>query len=123
MKITLLSDERLRLDNTPGPLTIEAESADMSYSPFHMVASGLATCTLAVLHSWASHAGIEADSLAIEVAWTFGEKPHRVASYDVRLHWPDLAEERMAAASRAATLCAVHSTLAHPPSITVEVKE
>lgn len=123
MKITLLSDERLRLENTPGPLTIEAERAEMSYSPFHMVASGLATCTMAVLHSWASHAGIEADGLAIEVAWEFGEKPHRVASYDVRLHWPELAEERMAAASRAATLCAVHSTFAHPPSITVEVKE
>ena len=123
VKITLLSDERLRLDNAPGPLTIEAESADMTYSPFHMVASGLATCTMAVLHSWASYAGIEADGLAVEVGWQFAEKPHRVVNYDVVLRWPDLAENRAPAASRAAALCAVHNTLAHPPSITVEVKD
>ncbi|HJU89279.1 MAG TPA: OsmC family protein [Gemmatimonadaceae bacterium] len=123
MKITLLSDERLRLDDSPGPLTIEAESADMTYSPFHMVASGLATCTLAVLHSWASHAGIATDGLAVEIGWQFAEKPHRVANYDVVLHWPKLADERAPAASRAAALCAVHNTLAHPPSITVEVEE
>lgn len=123
MKITLLSDERIRLDDAPGPLTIEAESAEMTYSPFHMVASGLATCTLAVLQSWASHAGIETDGLSVEIGWQFAEKPHRVANYDVVLRWPHLADERAPAASRAAALCAVHNTLAHPPSITVEVKD
>jgi uncharacterized OsmC-like protein len=123
VKITLLSEDRIRVDSTPGPLTVEAESAEMQYSPFHMMASGLATCTLAVLESWASHANLDADGLAVEVAWRFAEKPHRVGSYDVSLRWPGLPEERRAAATRAAALCAVHNTFGHPPSIAVEVSQ
>ena len=36
MKITLTGEESLRIEPTPGPLTIEAASHDQSYSPFHM---------------------------------------------------------------------------------------
>ena len=121
MKITLLSDERIRLEGAAGPMTIEAESAEMSYSPFHMLASGLATCVFSVLYSWASHAKLPADQLAIEVGWTFAEEPHRVGSMAVALDWPGLPEGRRAAAERAAHLCAVHNTLTHPPEITVSV--
>ncbi|HJU66121.1 MAG TPA: OsmC family protein [Gemmatimonadaceae bacterium] len=121
MKITLLGMEHLRLEDAAGPLTIEAESVEMQYSPFHMVASGLATCIFALLHSWAEHAGLKADDLAIEVRWTFAEKPHRVGSYDVRLQWPELPDARRQAATRAASLCAVHATLTHAPAIAVEV--
>ena len=45
MKITLLSEDSIRLEPIPGPMTIEAPSAEQSYSPFHMLASGLAYCT------------------------------------------------------------------------------
>lgn len=121
MKITLLSEERIRLDDSGGPLTVEAESAEQSYSPFHMVASGLATCIFSVLHSWAEHAKLDASSLAIEVGWTFADDPHRVGRYEVTLQWPALPEARRAAAERAASLCAVHNTLSHPPHIDVDV--
>lgn len=121
MKITLLSDERIRLEPTPGPLTIEAESATMQYSPFHMVASGIATCVLSVLHSWASHADLDAERLSVEVAWEFAERPHRVGRYDIELKWPGLPEARVQAATRAATLCAVHNTLSHPPQLDTRV--
>lgn len=121
MKITLLSEERLRLDPTPGPLTIEAESAEMTYSPFHMVASGLATCVHSVLASWAETAGLAADDLAIEVGWAFADRPHRVGSYELSLRWPSLPAERRGAAQRVAALCPVHATLHHPPAIRAEV--
>jgi uncharacterized OsmC-like protein len=121
LKITLLSDEHLRLEDAAGPLTIEAESVDMVYSPFHMVASGLATCIFGLLQSWAEHATLTAERLTIEVRWTFAEKPHRVGSYDVRIQWPDLPQARREAAARAASLCAVHNTLTQPPAIEVEV--
>jgi hypothetical protein len=39
MKITLLSDDAIRLEPVAGPMTIEASSAEMVYSPFHMLAS------------------------------------------------------------------------------------
>jgi uncharacterized OsmC-like protein len=122
LKITLLSDERLRIEGGAGPLSIEAESAEMTYSPFHMLGSGLATCTFSVLHSWASHASLPAEDLAVEVGWSFTESPHRVGGMSVTIDWPSLPAERRQAAQRAASLCAVKKTLEQPPAVTTEVK-
>jgi uncharacterized OsmC-like protein len=122
VKITLLSDERIRLDGRAGPLSVEADSADMQYSPFHMLASGLATCTYSVLASWATHAKLPADDLSIEVGWRFAEEPHRVGSMDVDVVWPSLPAERRNAAVRAAGLCTLKKTLEMPPQVAVEVK-
>ena len=121
MKIILLSDERIRLEGTAGPMTIEADSPERYYSPFHMLASGLATCIYSVLGSWATNSKIPVEDLAIEVGWEFVEEPHRVGRYDVALHWPSLPEGRRAAAQRAAHLCTVHKTLEHPPEIETRV--
>jgi uncharacterized OsmC-like protein len=121
MKITLLTDESLRLEDDGGPLTIEAPTADQAYSPFHMMASGLALCTFSVLHSWATNVKLEVRGLAIEVKWEFADKPHRVGAYAVTLRWPGLPLERRETALRAAKLCTVHATLEHPPAIAMEV--
>ena len=123
MKITLLSDERIRLDGKAGPLSVEAESAEMAYSPFHMLASGLATCTYSVLASWGTHAKLPVDDLVIEVGWTFAEDPHRVGELDVDVIWPSLPEARRNAAVRAAGLCTVTRTFEQPPRVAVEVKQ
>src|SRR3954469_15707612 len=90
MKLTLLSEDAVRLDAVPGPMTIEAMTAEQSYSPFHMVGGGLAYCTFSVLHSWATHASLTADDLAVEVRWTFADDPHRVGTMQVGLTWPSL---------------------------------
>jgi uncharacterized OsmC-like protein len=119
MKITLLAEDAIRLEPRPGMLTVEAPAAEMSYSPFHMLASGLATCTLSVMQSWASHAKVDADDLALEVRWQFADDPHRVASMTVIFDWPSLPPNRTAAAKRLATMCTVHATLMHPPAIEV----
>ena len=122
MKITLLSDDRIRLEGKAGPLSVEADSAEMAYSPFHMLASGLATCTFSVLASWGTHASLPVDDLTIEVGWTFAEDPHRVGSMDVDVLWPSLPAERRNAAVRAAGLCTLKKTLEMPPQVAVEVK-
>jgi len=121
VKITLLSDDRIRLDGGAGPMTIEAESAETSYSPFHMLASALATCTLSVLHAWATNAKLPSDDLAVEVGWSFVEEPHRVGSMSLDIEWPSLPENRRAAAQRVADLCTVKVTLHHPPEIVTNV--
>jgi uncharacterized OsmC-like protein len=100
-------------------MTIEAPSAEQQYSPFHMMASGLAFCTFSVMHAWAEHAKLDASDLSLEISWTFADEPHRVGTYDVRLRWPSLPEQRLDAAMRVAELCAVHATLAHPPDIRI----
>jgi uncharacterized OsmC-like protein len=119
MKITLLSDDVIRLEPTAGPLTIEAPSADVMYSPFQMLASGLASCTFSVIYSWATHADLSVDDLAIEVHWSFADDPHRMADIRVVLDWPSLPANRVAAAKRASELCTIHATLTHPPTVTV----
>src|SRR5678816_3960837 len=122
MKITLLADDAIRLEQDSGPMTIEAPSADVVYSPYQMLASGLAFCTDSVIRSWATNANVGADDLAIEVRWTFAEKPHRVGAMDVKVIWPSLPEQRVAAAERVAALCGIHATFRHPPEVTTKVQ-
>jgi uncharacterized OsmC-like protein len=120
MKITLLADDAIRLEPVAGPMTIEAASADTTYSPFHMLASSLATCTFSVIESWASHAKIPFDDLVIDVRWTFGDEPHRVSDIAVTFDWKSLPANRVAAARRVAELCTIHATLQHPPLVSIE---
>jgi putative redox protein len=121
VKILLLSDERIRLEGGFGPLTIEADRADAQYSPFHMLASALASCVHSVLASWAEHAHLDASGMAIEVEWRFAEQPHRVGAIEVKIIWPRLPPGRHAAAERAAHLCAIHNTLTHLPTVSTEI--
>lgn len=121
MKITLVSDEEILLEDSPGALTVEAPTHDAQYSPYHMLASSLASCTFSVLHSWAAHAKLDADRLRLRVSWTFAENPLRVDSISLGIEWPDLPEERRKAAERAASLCPVHHTLSGGTSVAVEV--
>jgi uncharacterized OsmC-like protein len=120
VKITLLSDDAIRLTPEPGPLTIEAESVEQTYSPFHMLASSLATCTFSVMYSWATHADLRADDLTIEVHWTFAEDPRRVDAITLTFDWPSLPERRLAAAQRVAEMCTIHTTLKHPPAMAIQ---
>jgi putative redox protein len=101
---------------------VEAESAETTYSPGHMVGSGLAVCTLSVLHSWATHAQLPAEDLALEVGWRYVEDPHRIGEWTVEIDWPSLPENRRAAAQRAATLCSIKKSLEIPPVITTSLR-
>jgi uncharacterized OsmC-like protein len=121
MKIILLSDDAIRLEPIAGPMTIEAIDAGQSYSPFHMLASGLATCTFSVMYAWATHASLDIDDLAIEVHWTFAENPHRVEAMHLTFEWPSLPQKRYAAAKRVAEMCTIHATLHNPPTITIDL--
>jgi uncharacterized OsmC-like protein len=121
MKIVLRGENAIRLEPVPGPLTIESAAAEDQYSPFHMLASGLATCTFSVLHSWATHARLDVGDLSIDVAWEFSDRPHRVGDMRVSLDWPSLPPQRRAAAERVAEMCTIHATLTHPPAISVKV--
>jgi uncharacterized OsmC-like protein len=120
MKIILTGAESVRLEPATGQLTIEADSADMQYSPFHMLGSSLATCTFSVLQSWATNRNMPVDDLRIDVGWSFTENPHRVGAMTVKLEWPSLASDMWPRAIRVANLCGIHNTLTHPPSVVVE---
>ncbi len=118
VRITLLSDESIRLDNGAPP-TIAPEPEDISYSPFHMLASGIGTCMFSVLQSWATNAKIPTDHLSMEIGWKPAESSNRAGSFDVKLLWPSLPESRRAAAARAANSCAAINALVPPPEINI----
>jgi uncharacterized OsmC-like protein len=120
MKITLTSEESLRLEGTSGQLTIEAPTPELQYSPFHMFGSALGACTFSVLQSWAANRNIDAGDLRIDVSWRFIEGQHQVGSMKVKLQWPTLSAELWPRAIRAANLCGIHKTLTRPPLISVE---
>lgn len=120
MKITLTGEESLRVEGTPGVLTIEAPTADTSYSPFHMLGSAMGMCTFSVLQSWASNKNISADDLKVDVSWSFAQGQHRLEAMKVILDWPTLSPELWPRAIRAASLCGIHNTLTHSPEISVE---
>jgi len=117
----LLSEDRLRVQGGAGPLSVEADSAEMTYSPGHMLASSLAVCTYSILQSWATNADIPAADLAVEVGFEYVEKPHRIGKMEVALDWPSLPTERREAARRAAGLCPIHRTLHAPPEVATVV--
>jgi uncharacterized OsmC-like protein len=119
MKIVLTGEESLRIESTPGQLTIESASPDQSYSPFHMLGSALGMCTFSVMQSWASNKGVTADDLRLDVSWTFVEAEHRVGSMKVVLAWPSLSAELWPRAMRAASVCGVHKTLTSGMEISV----
>jgi putative redox protein len=119
MKITITGEESLRLEPTSGPLTIEAESPDQSYSPFHMLGSALGACTMSVMQSWASNKDIGVDDLKIDVSWKFAEGQHRVESMNAKIEWPSLSAELWPRVLRAANVCGVHQTLTHTVEISV----
>lgn len=121
MKLILLSDDAIRLEPDAGPLTIEAIEPDQQYSPFHMFASALATCTFSVMYSWATHTKQSADDLALEVRWVFSpDEPRRVSEMHLTYDWPSLPEKKREAAKRVAAMCTIHETLHHPPIVTTE---
>jgi uncharacterized OsmC-like protein len=123
VKILLVAEDRIRVEGGAGPMSVEADSAETTYSPGHMVASGLAVCTLSVLHSWAANARIVADDLALEVAWAYVEDPHRIGEWTVTVDWPSLPPARHAAAERAASLCSIKKSLETPPRIQTTLKQ
>jgi uncharacterized OsmC-like protein len=121
MKISLTSEDSVRLEPLPGPMTIEAATEDQLYSPFHMLGSGLAFCTYSVLASWASNAKLHSDDIIIDVQWTFVEDPHRLGKIDMKIEWPSLPPQRQGAAQRVADMCAIHATLLQPPELSTTV--
>lgn len=122
MKLILESEQRIRLSYDDS-LELAVESADplLHFSPLHMLAASLATCTMAVLLAWADTIRLSGRDLAIVLDWEYAEGPYRVGEYRMRLQWPGLPENRHAVALRVMEQCTVEATLRHPPLIDARI--
>ncbi|MGH7664447.1 MAG: OsmC family protein [Gemmatimonadaceae bacterium] len=121
MRIRLIGNRAIRFHGGDSRVSIEEPSPDDRCNSFHLLAAGLASCTHSVLQSWADAASISTGDLAIDVRWTFAREPRRIGVIDVDIIWPGLPEDRRVEVRRTALLCTVHSTLSHPPEISIDV--
>jgi uncharacterized OsmC-like protein len=121
MRVIVTGEEAIRVGAGGEGLEIELAAPGLHFSPLHMLAASLASCTLAVLHAWAMQGDLPTADLEIALDWEYVDDPFRVGRYDLTLHWPGLPEGRRAAALRVAEHCTVKNTLRVPPEIGVEM--
>lgn len=110
MHIELHSDNDLSISHLHEPALTLSASED-HYGGVQMLAVSLATCTYAVLASYAQRVAAGTETMCFRMKWQYAEKPKRIAAIDMDIVWPDLAEDRLDAAQRAAHMCTVHNTL------------
>jgi uncharacterized OsmC-like protein len=122
MKVTLTSETSIRAEGAP-ELSFEAGDEHVHISAFHLLAAGLAFCTYSVLYVWAQNARLDSEELALEVGWSFAEKPSRIDAINMVIDWPTLPRQRHRAAEKAAEQCTVHATLVHGTEMRVSLRE
>lgn len=122
MKLILEDEQRIRL-RYDDSLELEVDSAAplVHFSPVHMLAASLATCTMAVLLAWADTIRLRGSDLAIVLEWDYAEGPYRVGEYRMTIDWPGLPEQRRPVALRVAEQCTVDATLRYPPFIDTRI--
>lgn len=119
MEIRVLGDTELEV-RPSGERDIE-EEGDARFGPLHMLAASLATCSLAVLWSWAEAAELDTGELIVAVRWEYLDDPYRVGAYALEVQWPQLPEDRRERARRVVETCTVHRTLEHPPEMELRI--
>jgi uncharacterized OsmC-like protein len=117
MRILIRGEQEIVLEPGGADLEIEAAAPGLHFSPLHMLAASLATCTYAVLAGWAERAEIDVADLRLGITWDYVEDPYRVGEFRMALVWPGLPEPRRAAALQVASHCTVEHTLLNPPRI------
>lgn len=124
MKLLLETETRIRLVYDDSlELDIEAVDPMVHFSPLHMLAASLATCTMAVLLAWADTIKLAGEGLALELEWAYADGPYRVGEYRMTIQWPGLPEKRRPVALRVAEQCTVDATLRFPPFIDKRIAE
>ena len=123
MRIDLRGATELELSQISLPaLDIQGDAGGEGFGALQMLAASLALCTGAVLATYAENVlKIGTAGLRLGVSWAYAERPFRVKSMELRVHWPELPEDRLDAVRRAAASCTVHRTLENPPEITTTV--
>lgn len=116
MLLTLETEKRIRLEYADS-LELDVDSANLHFSPLHMLAASLATCSMAVLLAWADTIKLSGAGLVLTLEWEYADGPYRVGEYRMTIEWPGLPEQRRPVALRVAEQCTVDATLRFPPFI------
>lgn len=122
MKAILHGENNLEFRDFEEPdLQVDARDPEAHFSALQMFATSLAVCTYSVLAAYAEQIEASTEDLAIRLGWDYAEGPFRIGAIDMNINWPQLPENRLKAAQRAAAQCTLHNTLEHPPPVNTEV--
>src|SRR5690606_4745805 len=75
VRLILEGEQRLNLQVDGAGLEVQSIEPGLSFSPLHMLAASLATCTAAVLIGWAQRTRTPCEDLSILVEWEYVEDP------------------------------------------------
>lgn len=123
MKIQLRSETEIALSHfhrdgfDVGPI-----DPQLQFGSMQLFMTSIGMCTFSVLASYGERLNTSAEEITIVMKWAYAERPYRIADIDMRIHWPQLPESRLDAATRAAHQCTLHNTLRHELEITALVE-
>lgn len=110
MKVAFETDTAITVTalDEPGLVT---DAPAQSIDAIALFATSFASCTYAVLASYAQRIEADASSVSVRLAWQYADRPLRIGRLNMDICWPTLPESRLDAAQRAAMMCTLHNTL------------
>ena len=109
----------LAADSPPG----SDDCTDAGPTPPEMMVASLAMCVGLYVTRYLRRARIQHEGFTIDTAYQIVEEPHRIGPIAIDVNLPeDFPEGRKKAVLRVAEQCTIHSTLHHPPDISIEIK-
>ncbi len=112
MKIRLLGETELTArDLHEDELSVTADGEGLRFGAMEMFVMSLALCTYAVLASYARQIETGVADLQIRMRWRYRDRPYRIDAVNMDIRWPELPENRVDAATRAAAECTLRQTI------------
>jgi uncharacterized OsmC-like protein len=102
---------------------VDSGGADSAPSPTELFVASLGTCVAFYAGRYLTRHGVDRAGLAVEVTFQMAsDRPPRVADIHLDVKVPaGLPAERWPALHAVASNCTVHNTLAHLPSVTIDI--
>lgn len=95
---------------------------DTAPTPTELFVAGLAACIAYYAERFLRRNALTTDGLRVTCDYRWAENPHRVGAIDVFVDAPGLTPAKRTAFGRVIEHCAVHSTLRHPPQVTITTR-
>jgi putative redox protein len=97
---------------------------DQGPTPTELFVASLAACSAHYAQTYLARHGVSAGGVSVDSSFAWDAGGTRVERISLLLRLPaEVGEERRAAALRAASRCAVHMSLEHPPEVVLELAQ
>ncbi|MFD0274225.1 OsmC family protein [Kitasatospora sp. NPDC127111] len=103
---------------------LDGGGTDTGPTPVELLVAALAGCVAHYAGRYLDRHGIPRDGLRVTADRAMAhDRPTRIASIDIGLSVPGLPPERVEALLAVVSHCTVHTTLQHPPELTISMEQ